>query len=125
MVSCSFRYAMKTYQGIFGKAEVWIREWTESPSGVLVCQIPVERCCQTEAAGNGKDLSCGIGGSVTGEIAYRFRDFLRQAHAAQWDVPHKQIPEIIRQVLLDSFCGGHAGQNGVASDLTFGFLHSN
>ena len=92
---------------------------------VLICQITIDGSCQTEAAENGKDLTGGIGRSIAGEIADGFCDFFRQAHTAQGNMLHKQIPEIVRQVLFHSFCGGHSGKDCVAPDVVFRFLHRN
>ena len=38
-------------------------------------------------------------------------------------MPHKQISELVRQMLFHSFCGSHAGKDRIAADMVICLLH--
>ena len=61
----------------------------------FVYEVAVDRSCQTEAAGNGEDLTGGIGRSIAGKIAHSFRNLLGHTHTGQGNVSYEQISKIV------------------------------
>lgn len=65
------------------------------PSFFSMGKISVNRGGQPEAAGNSENLTCGVGGSIAGKVAYGFRHFFRLAHAFQRNLPQKQVLKFV------------------------------
>ena len=94
-------------------------------SSVGVGKFGIDRRCHTEPPGHRQDLPGGVGRLIGGKVNRRRCHLLGQSHTSQWNVPHKQLSEVVAELFLYRIGSRHAGKNGVAADAVFCLLHSN